>query len=90
MVLYRPLTTADNKTEFLKTNLVQLLEDQLENRLQTQLPPFFPFATTGSISFGVLPLLRAVFSQPCSRDNRLPQHARIRNLQNWTREVDAL
>src|SRR2546427_13141401 len=35
MILNSPLTTPHNKTELTEPHLVQLLEDQLNNRLQT-------------------------------------------------------
>src|SRR5712692_2648699 len=42
MILNRPLTTPHNKTELAKPYLVQLLEYELNNRLQTQVPILRP------------------------------------------------
>src|SRR6266699_6339518 len=38
MILNGPFTTSHNKTELTEPHVVQLLEDQLNTRLQTQVP----------------------------------------------------
>src|SRR5438876_10409933 len=74
MILNSPLTTSHNKTEITEPHLVQLLEDQLDNRLQTQISILRLCEDRQHLLRLLLSYRQEPRAQPCCRDYSLPEH----------------
>src|SRR5437016_11856701 len=74
MIFNSPLTTPHNKTELAKTHLIQLLEDQLNNRLQTQITILRPSKDRQHLLRLLLGHGQEPRPQSCRGDYSLPEH----------------